>query len=70
MRPHASDTIASTIHPKDQILVERIDATLAEYDQLNAQAVPNYLCRYADEVAAWRDESFAIQAARAAGCHS
>ena len=41
------------VHEKDRALFERIDATLAAYDESRDEATPSYLQPYADELDRW-----------------
>jgi hypothetical protein len=49
------------VHEKDQALFERIDATLADYDEARAEAVPTYLQDYAAELDRWHADTIAAR---------
>jgi hypothetical protein len=54
-------TEAMKVHEKDQVLFERIDATLAAYDAAVADAVPGYLAGYAAELDQLRADTVAAR---------
>jgi hypothetical protein len=52
------------VHDKDRALFDRIDATLAAYDEHRNSPVPNYLQPYADELDRMHDATVAARRAR------
>ena len=44
------------VHNKDRALFDKIDETLAAYDQIRDEPVPTYLQSYATELDGWHAE--------------
>jgi hypothetical protein len=49
------------VHDKDRALFERIDATLAAYDESRDEPVPEYLQGYAAELDRWHADTIAAR---------
>jgi hypothetical protein len=49
------------VHNKDRALFDRIDETLAAYDETRDEKVPGYLQGYAAELEGWRSETVAAR---------
>jgi hypothetical protein len=52
------------VHDKDRALFDRIDATLAAYDEHRAHPIPDYLEAYAAELDRWHAETVAARRSR------
>jgi hypothetical protein len=66
--PDAVEAVMGTgqlnVHEKDRALFERIDETLAAYEQARDEPVPGYLRGYAAELDRWHADTVAARRAR------